>query len=122
MSRPPRRREKLPKRNAYTGLITILLRHGHGGVSLITIDEFLRRPTWVCQWRCPFMGEVNRTRNQDLPPGIKSIDDLLAHLICHSCKMNLKEIPLIHIVVHATCPAAIPQNKKFIIHFWPEEP
>ena len=80
----------------------------------MAIDEFLRRPTWVCQWRCPFMGEVNRTRNQDLPPGIKSIDDLLAHLICHSCKMHLNEIPLIHIVVYAMCPAAIPQNKKCI--------
>jgi hypothetical protein len=26
------------------------------------------------------------------------------------------------IVVHETCPAAIPQKKKFSIHVWPEEP
>ena len=86
------------------------------------IDEFVRGPSWVCQWRCPFLGEVNRTRKQDLPPGIKSLDNLLPHLICHSCKISLKEISLIHIVVHEMCPAAIPQKKKFTIHFWPEEP
>jgi hypothetical protein len=88
----------------------------------MTIHDLLKGPSWTCQWRCPFMGEVNRTRKQDLPPGIESLDDLLPHLICHSCKMNLKEIPLIHIVVHETCPAAIPQKKKFSIHFWPDAP
>jgi hypothetical protein len=88
----------------------------------MTIDEFVRGPTWVCQWRCPYMGEVNRTRQQDLPLGIESLEDLLPHLICHSCKMTLKEIPLIQIVVHETYPAAIPQKKKFSIHFWLEEP
>jgi hypothetical protein len=88
----------------------------------MTIHEFLKGPAWVCQWRCPFMGEVNRTRKQDLPPGIESPDDLLPHLICHGCKMDLGSMPLIHIVVHATCPAAIPQKKKFTIHFWPDKP
>jgi hypothetical protein len=88
----------------------------------MTIDEFVRGPTWVCQWRCPYMGEVNRTRQQDLPLGIESLEDLLPHLICHSCKMTLKEIPLIQIVVHETYPATIPQKKKFSIHFWLEEP
>ena len=88
----------------------------------MTIDAFVRGSTWVCQWRCPFVGEVNRIRKQDLPPGIKSFDDLLPHLSCHSCKINLKEIPLMQIVVHETCPAAIPQKKKFSIHVWPEEP
>jgi hypothetical protein len=88
----------------------------------MTIDELMGRPSWVCQWRCPFLGEENRMRQQDLPPGIESLDDLLPHLICHGCQMNLKEIPLMQIVVHETCPAAIPQKKKFTIHFWPEEP
>jgi hypothetical protein len=88
----------------------------------MTIYDILKGSTWTCQWRCPFMGEVNRTRKQDLPLGIESTNDLLPHLICHGCEMSLKEIPLIHIVVHETCPAAIPQKKKFSIHFWREEP
>ena len=87
----------------------------------MTIDEILRGLMWVCQWRCPFLGEVNRTRKQDLPQGIESFDDLPQYLICHGCKMDLRELPLIQIVVHQTCPAAILQRKKFTIHFWPDE-
>jgi hypothetical protein len=30
--------------------------------------------------------------------------------------MDLGEIPLIQFMVHQTCPAAIPQKKKFSIH------
>ncbi|MDQ3830927.1 MAG: hypothetical protein M3361_16815 [Candidatus Tectomicrobia bacterium] len=87
----------------------------------MTIHDLLKGPRWTCQWRCPFLGEMNRTRKQDLPLSIESLDDLLPHLICHSCKMSLKEIPLVRIVVHEMCPAAIRQKKKFTIHFWPEE-
>jgi hypothetical protein len=88
----------------------------------MTIDELLKSPTWTCQWRCPFMGELNRTRKQDLPSGIESPNDLLRHLICHGCQMDLREIPLIQLVAHPTCPATIRQTKKFTIHFWPGEP
>jgi hypothetical protein len=90
-------------------------------MEFMTINEILRSPTWVCQWRCPYMGEMNRSRKQDLPLEIESPDDLPQHLICHCCKMDLGSIPLIHLVIHPTCPAAIPQRKKFTIHFWPEE-
>src|SRR5919106_4043240 len=100
-------------------MTVVLPHHMHEEMSLMTIDEILRSPMWVCQWRCPFLGEVNRTRKQDLPPEIESPDDLLPHLICHGCEMNLTEIPLIQLVVHETCPTAIPQKKKFSIHFWP---
>ena len=67
------------------------------------------------------MGEVNRSRKQDLPLEIESPDDLPQHLICQCCKMDLRSIPLIHLVAHRRCPSAIPQRKKFTIHFWPEE-
>jgi hypothetical protein len=86
----------------------------------MTIDDILRGFTWTCQWRCPFLGEVNRTRKQDLPPGIEAPDDLPQHLICHGCKMDLGDMPIIRFVVHHTCPAAIPQTKKFTIHIWPD--
>jgi hypothetical protein len=88
----------------------------------MTIDEILRSPTWTCQWRCPFMGEVNRVRKQELPQGIESPHDLPGYLICHGCQMDLGDIPLIQLVVHQTCPAAIRQTKRFTIHVWPEEP
>ena len=55
----------------------------------MTIDDMLKNSMWVCQWRCPFMGELNRSRKQDLPQGIDSLDDLSRHLICHGCKMDL---------------------------------
>jgi hypothetical protein len=32
----------------------------------MTINEILRGPTWTCQWRCPLLGEVHRTRSR--PP------------------------------------------------------
>ena len=84
------------------------------------IDESLRGPAWTCQWRCPFLGEMNRVRQQDLPPGIESLADLPRHLICHGCQMDLGTIPRIHFVVHQTCPTAIRQTKKFTIHLWPD--
>jgi hypothetical protein len=89
---------------------------------VMTIDDILKGPTWTCQWRCPFMGEVNQTRKQDLPPGIESPKDLPRHLICHGCQMDLGDIPLIQLVVHQTCPVAMRQTKKFTIHVWPDEP
>jgi hypothetical protein len=88
----------------------------------VTIEDFLKASPWVCQWRCPYLGEVNQIRQRDLPSGITSLDDLLRHLICQSCGMSLKEIPLMQIITHETHPAAIPQKKKFSIHFWPEAP
>src|SRR2546430_10475131 len=91
------------------------------GMECMMIDEILRSPRWVCEWRCPYMGEVNRSRKEDIPPGIESPDDLPQHLICQCCKMDLGSIPLIHLVVHQTCPSVIPQRKQFTIHFWPEE-
>jgi hypothetical protein len=87
----------------------------------MTIDELLNSPTWTCQWRCPFLGEVNRTHQQDLPPGVESLNDLPQHLICHGCQMDLGDIPLIQFVVHQTRPATIRQTKKFTVHIWPEE-
>jgi hypothetical protein len=87
----------------------------------MTINDVLKGATWVCQWRCPFMGEVNRTRKQELPQGIESPHDLPPHLICHGCKMGLGEMPLIQFMVHQTCPATIPQRKKFTIHVWPDD-
>ena len=87
----------------------------------MTIDDMLKSSRWVCQWRCPFMGELNRSRKQDLPQGIDSLDDLPQHLICHGCKTALGQIPFIQFMVHQTCPVAIPQKKKFTIHFWPSE-
>jgi hypothetical protein len=66
------------------------------------------------------MGEVNRTRKQELPQGIESPNDLPQHLICRGCKMDLGDLPFIQFMVHQTCPAAIPQKKKFTIHLWPE--
>jgi hypothetical protein len=86
------------------------------------IDDLLRAPAWTCQWTCPYMGEVNRARKQDLPLGLESPEDLPRHLICHSCKMDLSEIPLIQFVIHPTRPAAIRQTKKFTIHMWPDDP
>ena len=87
----------------------------------MTLEDLLSSPSWMCQWRCPFMGEVNRTRKQDLPPGIESPDDLPQHLICHGCKMDLGSMPLIRFVVHQGCPTAIPQKKKFTVHLWPDK-
>jgi hypothetical protein len=86
------------------------------------IDDLLRAPAWTCQWTCPYMGEVNRARKQDLPLGLESPEDLPRHLICHGCKMDLSEIPLIQFVIHPTRPAAIRQTKKFTIHMWPDDP
>jgi hypothetical protein len=88
----------------------------------MTIKDLLRGPAWMCQWRCPSRGKVNRTRQQDLPPGVESLEDLLPHLICHSCQMTLKEIPLMQIVVHETRPAAIPQKKNFPSIFGQRKP
>ena len=88
----------------------------------MTIDDLLRAPAWTCQWRCPFLGEVNTAGKQDLPAGIASPADLLRHLVCRGCQMDLGDIPLIHFVVHPTRPARIPQKKQFAIHCWPETP
>jgi hypothetical protein len=88
----------------------------------MTIDDLMKAPAWTCQWTCPYLGEVNRTRQQELPPGLASPDDLPRHLICHGCQMDLGEIPLIHFVIHPTRPAAIRQTKKFTIHVWPDDP
>jgi hypothetical protein len=88
----------------------------------MTIDDLLlRAPAWTCQWRCPYTGEVNRTRKQDLPLGLASPEDLPRQLICHGCQMDLGEIPFIRFVLHPTRPAAIRQTKKLTIHLWPEE-
>ena len=35
----------------------------------MTIHKLLKGPSWTCQWRYPFMGEVNRTRKQVCPRG-----------------------------------------------------
>ena len=78
----------------------------------MTIEDSLKGAPWVCQWRCPFLGEVNRTRKQELLQGIESAHELPHHLICHSCQMGLGEVPLIQFMVHPTCPAAIPQRRQ----------
>jgi hypothetical protein len=87
----------------------------------MTMNDIFKRATWVYHWRCPFLGEVNRVRQRDLPSGIESANDLPRHLICHGCQMDLAEIPLIHFMAHQTCPATIPQTKKFTIHVWPDD-
>ena len=86
------------------------------------IYDFLWSQTWTCQWRCPYRGEVNRVRKQDLPLDIESPAELPQHLICHGCHMSLGEVLLIYVMVHPTCPVRIPQRKRFTLHFWPDEP
>ena len=88
----------------------------------MTLHDLLQGPRWTCQWRCPLMGEVNRTRQPELPPGIEPREDLLPPLICHTCQMTLQEIPLMPIVVHETSSVAIPQKTTCSVHVWPEEP
>jgi hypothetical protein len=39
----------------------------------MTIDTILKGSTWTYQRRCSFLGEVNRIRKQDLPPGSRPL-------------------------------------------------
>jgi len=87
----------------------------------MTIDDLLKAPAWTCQWTCPYLGEVNQVRKQELPLGLEAPEDLPRHLICHGCQMALREIPFIQFVVHTTRPAALRPTKKFTIHVWPDD-
>ena len=88
----------------------------------ITLRNLLQGQAWTCQWRCPYLGEVNQVHKTDLALDIMDIDDLPRYLVCHGCHMHLGELILIRLVVHPTRPTHVRQQKRFTVHFWPDDP